>query len=105
MIHMLSALMEIMDDLQEQIGNMCRSGNSKKEPKGNQRNFFLKSKRTEVKNSFWGGPYHYSGNVWEKRIGNLEELSLEPSELKRKDKKRVKRQNRNPRALGQLKKV
>ena len=39
MIHMLSALMEIMDDLQEQIGNMCRAGNSKKEPKGKQRNF------------------------------------------------------------------
>ena len=31
--------MEIMDDLQEQIGNMCRAGNSKKEPKGKQRNF------------------------------------------------------------------
>lgn len=55
MIHMLSALMEIMDDLQEQIGNMCRAGNSKKEPKGNQRNFFKKAKEQNKSKEFLFG--------------------------------------------------
>lgn len=34
MIHMISGLMEIMDDMQEQIGNVYRDKNSKKELKG-----------------------------------------------------------------------
>lgn len=31
---MLSALVEIKNDMQEEIGHVCRDGNSEKEPKG-----------------------------------------------------------------------
>lgn len=100
MINMLRALMRKVDNMEEQMNNKSRDGNSKTESEKYARKNQIKC-CTRMKNSFAG--LISSVGIAEERISELENVTIETFKTKKQRKKQTDKQKNNPKLLDNYK--